>query len=407
MTRRRWVFGSLAVVLVAAAVVVRYVGDPVMIRFPLNIDQTEHYTGTATVSADPATLAPLAKPMTFPLQVDRTVKVVSGSYSRAVIDETVKLRFAGTTQSDTYRYVMDRRSMQLVTSPDSYALGNKANRMAPAGSYRINLELGANGVKSYKLFAPETDSAATAVPTGPAHHSAAAGTDVIRYNTTLDAPLAPYYLASIQRSGFPAQLTAAQAAAQLQAQGVNLSELVQQVTPFLTASQLTQLQQAVSQPVPLSYHYFQNGWVEIEPTTGALISSSSREGVSVAPDLSGLHQLVTALAPLGNLSAVKALSAAYTTLSAAGHQPALTLAFDQTPASVASSVSLARDQAQMIALVRWQLPLGLAVLGLLALLLAVFWRPRRPAQVTALPVTRPVQPPAAQPPAAQPTRRPA
>lgn len=395
MSRRRWVFGSLAVLLVASAVVVRYVGDPVMIRFPLNINQTAHYSGTATVSADPSTLAPLAKPMVFPLQVDRTVKVVSGSYSLAVVDETVKLRFAGTTQTDTYRYVMDRRSMQLVTSPESYALGDKTARMTPAGMFRINLELGANGTRSYKLYAPETNSASVGVPTGPAHRSAAAGVDVVRFDTTLDAPLAPYYLASIQKSGFPAQLTAAQAAAQLQAKGVNTTELVRQVTPFLSGTQLSQLQQALAQPVPLSYHYFQKGWVDVEPATGAVISSSSREGVSAAPDLSGLHQLVTALAPLGNLSEVKALSSAYTTLSAAGQQPALTMDFTQTPASVASAAALAQDQARLMALVRWQLPLGLGVLGLLALLVAVIWRPRRPAPVTELPVAAPVQPPAA------------
>lgn len=388
MSRRRWVLGSLAVLLVAGALVVRYVGDPVMIRFPLHVDQTVHYRGTATLTADPSTLAPLATPMVLPLQVDRTVKVVSGSYSRAVVDETVKLRFAGTTQSETYRYVMDRRSMQLLSSPASYALGSTANQMATDGTYRVNLELGANGTRSYKLFSPQTDSAATARPTGAAHRSSA-GVDVIRFDTSLDHALAPYYLKSLEHSGFPAQLTAAQATAQLQAQGVNVTALVTQVTPFLTGAQVSQLEQALSSPVALSYNYFQNGWVQIEPTTGALVSSSSREGVSVAPDLSGLHQLVSALALLGNLSEVQALTKATATLSAAGHRPVLTLDFADTPASVRSSVATAKDQAQLIHLIRWQLPLGLAALGLVMLLLAAFWRPRRPATVTELPVAHP------------------
>ena len=182
---------------------------------------------------------------------------------------------------------------------------------------------------------------------------------------------------------------------------MDVAALVKQVSPVLTSTQVSQLQQELARPVPLSYRYFQNGWVEVEPTTGANISASSREGVSVTPDLTGLNQVVQALAPLRSLPAVQALSKAVATMSG-GARPVLTLQFTQTPASVQSMTAVARDQAGLMALVRWQLPLALAALALVALLLAVLWRPRRPAPVTHLLLSPPREHPAATP-----TRKPA
>lgn len=398
MSKRRWVFGSVAVVLVLMGLAVRFVGDPVLVRFPLNVDQKMQYRGTVTVMADPSTMAPLATPMVFPLTVNRTVKVVSGTYSRAVVDETTALTFAGSTQTTTYRYLMDRRTMKTLDSPQSYALGNRSFTMTPGGTYRINFPLGTSSSHSYGAFAPETGSAATATPTGPAHHSSVAGVDVITFNTALDHAVTPYYLSSLQKSGFPSQLTAAQAAAQLKAKGADLTALVQQVAPFLSSAQMTQLQQALAQPVPLSYRYFQQGQVQVEPTTGAVLSAgSTREGVSVSADLTGLKTLVSALAPLDTLPAVQALDRAAAALTSAGPQVAISMSYAQTPASVQAVTATAVDQAHLMSLIRWQLPLALVALGIVSLLLAVLWRPRRPAPVTELPVTATVQPPVERP----------
>jgi Porin PorA len=99
MRHRRWGIAALGlgVTLLIGAIGFRTVAAPALVRFPLNVDQTVTYTGTALTYVDPATLLPLAKPEREPLQIRRRVKVVSGTFTKAVVDETVTVKTGGTT----------------------------------------------------------------------------------------------------------------------------------------------------------------------------------------------------------------------------------------------------------------------------------------------------------------------
>ena len=93
-------------------------------RFPLNIDETTHYTGTATTTVDSTTLLPLATPKVEPLSLSRHVKVIDGDYGQAVVRETITIKAGTTTSVEKYQYVMDRRSMKFVKDPRQFAFGD-------------------------------------------------------------------------------------------------------------------------------------------------------------------------------------------------------------------------------------------------------------------------------------------
>jgi hypothetical protein len=389
MLKRHWVIGSLGVVLVVFGLVVRFVGGPVLLRFPLNTDQKLHYRGTVSVGINPTTMVPLSSPLRLPLTVTRTVRVKSGSFSEAVIDEVIATTFAGSTRTETYQYVMDRRTMELRNSRLSYAFGNRLDVMTSiGGSYRINLPMGTTSAGRYTVWAPEIDATVAAIPTGAAHHSAIANTQVITFKVDFEHHVASYYLAYLKRNGFPSALSSESLATELRAHGASTTQVLQAATPYLTSSQLASLRTTIARlRVPLEYFYFEKGQISIQPSTGALVDAkSTREGVAVAPDLSALHSLAASLSHLPRLTAVQHLNSALAAMAAP--RDVLDLSYAQTQSSVRAVTATADSQAAMIALITWQLPIALVALGVVAVLVALLWRPRRRAKITVLPLAR-------------------
>ena len=145
MNRRRWstVAVCVGVVMLLGAAAFRVVAVPALVRFPLDVNQTAHYRGTAITYMDQSTLLPLATPKREPLTLDRHVKVVDGDFGHAVINETITITTPSTTTVEHYRYTMDRRSMKFVSGSGNYAFGDPKNVMhAAAGTYRVNFAMG-------------------------------------------------------------------------------------------------------------------------------------------------------------------------------------------------------------------------------------------------------------------------
>jgi Porin PorA len=373
LKRTKLLLGS-AGLLAVAALGVRFVAYPLLVRFPLNIDQSMVYTGQAKVYVNPVTGARLASPMTFPLTINRRVQVLNGNLQHAVVKETDAISFAGTTRTETYQYYMDRKAMHLENGSQSFAFGNPANVMQPNGSYRVNFPLSTDS-STYAAFAPQTDSMASAVPTGAAHREPASGVQVITFSTNLDHQVAPYYATYLTSTGMPASLSAASVAAELRVAGANVGQVASDVAPHLSPSQMGTLAHALAQPVPLTYSYFQVGQVSVAPKTGAVISAGSvREGVSVTPDLSAMAATRAVLAPYAGLPSVQALEKAVATLSAP--QVVLQMTYTENPASVRAAAALSNQQADRISLVGWQVPVGLAGVAAILLVTAAVWRPR-------------------------------
>ena len=199
---------------------------------------------------DQATLLPLPVPQREPLSLSRHVKVVEGSFDKAVVDEAVEMKVGSTTTTEEYQYVMDRRTMTLVDDPRQYAFGDPMATMHGSGGYRINFAMGTEASGSYLAYIPEADVTTPLVLVEGPHHHAEGATTVIDFATKLEAPVAPYYLAHLQTLGLPMQITAAQIAPLLTAAGIDVNQALADVAPQLTADESAVLAAALTAAIP-------------------------------------------------------------------------------------------------------------------------------------------------------------
>jgi hypothetical protein len=401
MTRRHWTSGRwsmvaicLGVVLLMGSAAFRVAGVPALVRFPLDVNKTAHYTGTSTTYIDQNTLLPLATPKVEPLQLDRHVKVVNGSFGRAVVAETVTIRTPSSTNVETYRYVMDRRTMKFVSDPGQYAFGDPKSTMHAAGSFRVNFAMGTTPGGTYRAYIPEADSQVPLRLVRGPFYDPKTGTDVVEFSSKLETPVAPYYRTHLAAIGLPMQVTAAELQPQLMAAGIDMGRALADVGSRLTPADAALLSSTLAKPVPLRYFFVVDGNVFIEPKTGALVDvHSNQEGVAVQPDLSGAAALKPVLDRYSDIPSVKAVSDGLAKLALQTPQLAQTLKYQQTPASSAAIAATAASQARMMTVVTWWVPGLMAAFGAALVLLGVIRRrrnrrggPNRPAE---LPVPEP------------------
>jgi len=392
MRHRRWAIAAIGsgLILLIGSVGFRAAAAPALVRFPLNLDETATYTGTATSYVDQATLLPLAKPNVKPLEITRHVKVVSGSFQKAVVDETVTVKTGGTTNVEAYQYVIDRRSMQMVSDPRQIAFGDPKAVMHAAGAYRINFAMGTNAKGSYRAFIPEEDATNNLVLVEGPHAHPDSHISVLDFKSKLNGPVAPYYLAHLKKMGLPTEVTAAQLAPVLLADGIDVPKALADVGPVLKPAETKLVNDTLAKSVPLHYFFLSDGLVSIEPKTGALIDvHTQQQGVAVQPDLSGASVLQPMLKRYAAIPSVKALSDGLTALAKRAPQVAESYTYTQTVPSSLHVTSVARDNVRMMNLVETRIPAAMALLGILLLGFGLIgWRRSR------RPGSRPSVPPA-------------
>jgi hypothetical protein len=394
MKRRRLSITAVVLggLLLVASIGVRVVAAPALVRFPLNTNETAHYTGHATLFVDAKTLLPLAHPTVEPLSVSRHVDVVSGTFGKAVVDETVTTKTPSTKTVETYQYVIDRRTMKMVNDPRQYAFGKPSNVMHAAGSYRITFAMGTKLSGSYLAYIPEADALVHLAPLQGAHYHGDAHVTVVDFSSRLEKPVAPYYLAHLKAMGLPMQVTAAQLEPLLSANGIDVNRALADVGSRLNAAESRLVSSTLAKSVPLRYYFVDNGHISIEPRTGALIDVHAQEqGVAVKPDLAGASVLQPLLHKYAAIPSVKSLSDGLAVLAKRAPQTAETYVYTQTVPSSLHAASVAHKNARMMNLVETRVPLLMLVLGLLVLGmgLAGLWNGRRdrspeaPPEVTA------------------------
>ena len=379
MRRGRWsvVVACLGAALLVGSIAFRTFAAPALVRFPLDVDETAHYTGTAVTYVNPATLLPLAQPQRAPVQISRHVKVVSGTFSKAVIDETVTITTGGTTNVETYQYVIDRRSMQMVSDPRQYAFGDPKATMHAVGAYRVNFAMGTSAKGSYLAYIPEEDAVSRMHLVEGAHRHSDAPVAVIDFSSTRNGPVAPYYLAHLKAMGLPMQVSAAQLAPVLLADGIDVNRALADVGPRLQPAESALVSATLAKSVPLRYFFLSAGLVSIEPKTGALIDvHTQQQGVAVQPDLSGTSALQPLLDKYSSIPSVKALSAGLAKLAKRAPQVAQSYTYTQTVPSSLAVTKVAQDNARMANLVEVRVPSAMAVAGLFLLVLGLIGRQR-------------------------------
>ncbi len=399
MKHRRWGIAAVALgaTLLVGAAAVRVVAAPALIRFPLGLDETTTYTGTAASYVDQVTLLPLAKPKTEPLEIKRRVKVVSGTFSKAVIDETVTVKTGATTNIEAYQYVIDRRTMKMVSDPRQVAFGDSTAVMhAAPGAFRVNFPMGTNTHDSYRAFIPEEDAYSQLVLVEGPHQHPDAHVQVIDFSSKLDGPVAPYYLEHLKKMGLPMEVTPAQLLPLLAAEGIDVNSALADVGPRLTPAESKLVTTTLAKSVPLEYFFLSDGMISIEPRTGTLIDvHTHQQGVAVQPDLSGANVLQPVLARYDSIPSVHKLSAGLAALAKKAPQVAESYRYTQTVPSSVAVTTLARDHVRTMNLIKFRVPVAMIVLGLALLVLGLV--PRRRAGRGRSSTNGPVSPSAAPP----------
>ena len=379
MRRRRWSTAAIVVgvALLAGSAAFRLAAVPALVRFPVDVDVTAHYKGTAITYMDSETLLPLATPLREPLTVDRHVKVIGHDFAQALVAETITIHAGTTTNVEHYQYVLDRRTMKFVADPRMYAFGNPANAMHAAGVYRVNFSMNTTADGTYLAYIPEADTSVPLVLVRGPHRHADAGVDVIDFSSKLNTPVAPYYRQHLEAIGLPMEVSTAQLQPQLLAAGIDMGAALRDVGSRLTPDESALLGTTLAKPVPLDYFFIADGVISIEPKTGALIDvHSKKEGIAVQPDMSGASALQPVLDKYSDIPSVKAVSDGLAALAVRTPQPAQMLVYTQTVPSSSEIATTATDQATLMTILNWGVPAALALIGALLLAFGIIGRRR-------------------------------
>ncbi|MFB6772653.1 porin PorA family protein [Streptomyces sp. NPDC056337] len=126
---------TMAVILVAAAAVVRLVVAPNATKLPADTDQTVHYAGETTMldvkalrSGDTAHVLRSGIPVT----ADRRVRVTSTHGDTAVIEDTMTVRAGEQSSPSAKTYAVDRASRKGVSPPASTSAENSRGALSSA-----------------------------------------------------------------------------------------------------------------------------------------------------------------------------------------------------------------------------------------------------------------------------------
>ncbi|WP_261557118.1 porin PorA family protein [Frankia tisae] len=330
MPFRRWsiAWAVVGILLVVAAVVLRFVLVPIATRLPGDTDLTVHYQGTANLLDSKALQAGKASSALrshLPITVDRRVQVLSTAGDTAVVSDALTVHAPGQELPSSYLYAVDRSTLKGVTPP----AGKKTE---PAtGALTSAFPLHPKSDSSYTYYDPATR---TIVPMTYAGHDTRGGRSVNVYRISPSGAVRnPDLLASLPPA-LPKSLVVG--LAPLLPAGVRAA-----LTPATVA--------ALPDPIPLTY-----------TGTSAIVAYVDRQtGVAIDETIS--QQVIVNVTVGGRTVSLL---------------PVVALDFHITPASIADLADKAKSAGLLLILVGLVAPLVLLVLGLALIVLAVL-RERR------------------------------
>jgi hypothetical protein len=377
---------GVGVLLMILAGVWRLAVPPLAIKLPDDLDKTAHATGTFTLFLNPATKTPIDDPQSYPLDIERRLHVASSTSKTAVLKEDDVEVIKGLPdpvghQTLVQQYVLDRRSMKDVDSDQAYAYStsSKVDR-SPAYSVQLPFDTGKG---PYQIWKNEAGRSYAFTGEGTTHANGI--TVQLLHGTLKDAKVEPYYIDTLS-SVLPKTLTPAEAAAQLESQGVDATALTTVVLPQLDPADRAEITSILAQPVNLKYTVDVDTHLGIEQRTGAIVNLRKiDQTIYVSPDVTGIGraQLILAEQKYAGKPVVVAASQVLNKLvTSPPRLKAYSYAYSQTPASVADISSYAKDKGDQIDLVQRTVPLVLLIAGgvvlVIGLALLFVARRRRP-----------------------------
>jgi hypothetical protein len=184
------------------------------------------------------------------------------------------------------------------------------------------------------------------------------------------SPVTDKQRSALATQGLPMALSSTEMAARMAAVGIDASAIGPVLDRVLTPKEVGQVLYAFSAWVPLRYELSSRGQALVEPRTGMIVSVADvTESLTAKPDLAATE---STLALLRRHADVPEINSLLTKLGAAAAAPGIdvySLRYSQTPASVASRLHSAKVAAGTLGVVRQIVPWGMALLGLILLLL--------------------------------------
>lgn len=370
--RSRWpiVVGAIAILLLIGAALWRPLVEPVLVKYPTDLEGDAHAEGVIRFFLDPETREPLDSPQEEPLIIDRHLAVDSDESDGevAVIDEIDEQQIGGEASELRQRYVIDRRTMENVDDDRAFAY-DEANVTDRSPVYAVNLPLD-TGDGPYDIWKNET---------GQPYEFTATETyeidDVeIRAfeGSVSDVPVTDAYVTALAPQGVPTELTIDELRPILLSQGLDLDALLAALLPQLATEDIEALLAVAEQPVPLSYFVSVETEFGVEPRTGAIVDLRNiDQTVGARPDPAALGAISEVLERYPQVpEAVEALE----TLGGFATGPPIPVfqyQYAQTDESKSETVETADDLAGQIALAQNTIPLGLLVAGLILLVIAI------------------------------------
>lgn len=366
---------GLGVLLMVLAGVWRLAVPPLAVKLPSDLDKTAHATGTFTLFLNPATKTPISNPQTYPLDIERRLHVVSSSSSQAVVAENDVEVIKGLPdpvghQVFNQQYVLNRRSMKDVDSDQSWAY-TSANQVDRSPGYSVQLPMN-TGSGPYQIWKNEAGKSYAFSGDGTVKRNGI--TMQLLHGHLTNAKVQGYYIDQLS-SVLPKTLTPAEAAAQLESQGVDASALQTVVLPQLDPADRAEVVSILTKPVNLNYTVDVDTRLGVEKRTGAIVNLQRiNQTIYVSPDVTGIGrvQLILAEPKYSTKPAVVAGSQVLDKLvSSPPRLKAYNYTYSQTPASVANISSYAKDKGDQIDLATKTVPLGLLILGFISLVIGL------------------------------------
>jgi hypothetical protein len=313
---------AVGVVLVIAAVVVRYAVAPAVIKLPSDTNLTRSYGGTATALLNPAALASGSTTNVLlhnvPIVASHTTKVLKSNSDNALIADTHALTAAGApVSSSTFQYAVNRKTMERGSGFSGVTQQTGLTFNFPIHTQKHN----------YTGWVADTGQTTPLTYAGTGKRG---GVSVYKFNVnSTPAPLTdPHQLANLPKTLPKAALPTLAAA--------------NGISPTLLAGAQA-LIAALPANIPLAYTYQVKGTLYAAPTSGVVVDLAEHEVRSVT------------LAGVGGLPAL----------------PIVDISFVSTPASLKAAANDANNKDDTIDLLYSWLPWGLGIGGAVLLVIGL------------------------------------
>jgi hypothetical protein len=321
------------VLLVAAGLLAWWITPSYVAQVPSNYNKTRTYTGTIHSLFNPAALAAGntagAIRTNLPATLTDNVKVLQTSGGKALVQDTRVIKASGSAVATTVQhYAVDRSSLEATSShPSNWVV-------TPAKGLTVSWPFGAKK-QTYTGWVPLTE---TTTPVRFVGESQQGGITTYEYRATV--PPTPIKNAQVL-SSLPKSLPTSLVPQLIAAGIISRAEAASLATVFPGATS-----------IPLGYTYQATNTYFVAPPTGLVVNVANSE-----TEMGGIKL------PNGTFAPVV---------------PVLSDSYHATPGSLSAAVTDAKNGNNAISALGVDLPIGLAALGFVLVVLAIFlWMRKR------------------------------